>query len=139
MLFGFDAKWWKIYREEVGEFFKGQLVSYSQAVKHLGVESTFRAQWFTNYGNSGACAIGIAIAAGADKIVLLGYDCSVEGKTHWHGDHPQGLTNCDSIKRWPAQFRAVADDAKKEGVEVLNASRNTALKCFQRVELGDVV
>ena len=139
MLFGFDAKWWNIYIAEVKQEFEGMLVSYSQAVKHLGVETTFRDQWFTNYGSSGSCAAGLAIAGGADKVILLGYDCSTEDGSHWHGDHPDNMSNCASIKRWPSQFKIVAEDAEREGVLVVNASRKTALKCFPRVFLEDAI
>ena len=72
-------------------------------------------------------------------MILLGYDCKVTDKTHWHGDHPAGMSNVTSIKRWPSQFRSVAKDAERQGVLVLNASRDTALKCFARVILGDVI
>ena len=139
MLFAFDKKWWDIYHEEVNQTFGGLLVSFSQAVKSYGVESTYRAPWFANYGNSGACAIGLAMAGGADKIVLLGYDCQAKEKAHWHGDHPAELSNIASIKRWPAQFKCVADDADRDAVIVLNASRETALKCFARITLENAL
>lgn len=115
-------------------------MSYSKAVRNLGVESTHMSIWFHNFGNSGACAIGLAIAGGASRIVLLGYDCQqIEGKTHWHGDHPKALSNAVSIKRWPAQFANVATAAQNKGVTVINASRATALKCFERQALENAI
>ena len=136
LLFAFDAKWWALYHEEVEAVFKGRKLSYSRAVRHLGVESTHASEWFHNFGNSGACAIGIAMASGASKIVLIGYDCqATDGKTHWHGDHVAGLSNAISIKRWPAQFQNVATAAKNHGVQIINASRATGLKCFERQSL----
>lgn len=136
VLFAFDAKWWAVYHEEVKQVFKGRRISYSRSVSHLAIESTHMSGWFHNFGNSGACAIAIAIAGGAKKIVLLGYDCQkTGGVTHWHPDHPKGMSNAASIKQWPGQFKNVAMEAKDKGAEVVNASRETALKCFERQTL----
>jgi hypothetical protein len=140
VLFAFDAKWWTMYHEEVKRVFKGRRLSFSQAVRHMAVESTYMSGWFHNFGNSGACAIAIAIASGADKIVLLGYDCQkTGGAAHWHGNHPQGLSNALSLDRWPGQFKNVAMEAKNKGAVVINASRETALKCFERQVLEDAL
>ncbi len=130
VLFGYDAKWWNYYHAEVKQVFTGRLISISHAVRHLGVESLHNVDWFHGSGNSGVCAIALAIGGGASKIVLLGYDCSIDNKSHWHGDHPKELTNCLSIKRWPSQFSGVARYAKN--IPIINASRETTLTCFQR-------
>ena len=137
-LFAFDARWWKHYYSEVSEVFRGRLFSYGPDLGFPRLESLKRSTWFNNFGNSGACAIGLAIGCGADRIILLGYDCQVNGKTHWHGDHPPGFSNVASIKRWPAQFRTMADNAKREGVEIINVSRETSLTCFERREFGEI-
>lgn len=137
VLFGFDAKWWHYYHEEVKQVFKGRLLSVSHAVRRLGVESLHNADWFQGFGNSGACAIALAIAGNANKIVLLGYDCG--SATHWHGDHPKELTNCLSIRRWPAQFASMAKLADSKGIPVINASRETMLTCFKRGTLLELL
>lgn len=90
------------------------------------------------FGNSGAGAISLAAHAGAARVLLLGYDCQrSEGRTHWHGDHPQGLGNAGSLHKWPAQFanlrRAIP------AVEVFNCSRATALTVFPLAELEDML
>lgn len=139
VLFAFDAKWWREYHAEVRRTFKGKLLTFAHSAEELeGVQSLDRCQWFGNFGNSGACAIGLAISAGAEKIILLGYDCQVNGKTHWHGDHPKGFNNVTSIQRWPAQFRSVAMDAEQAGIEIINVSRETILKCFKNVPLEEI-
>lgn len=136
VLFAFDTRWWLLYHTEVKGSFKGRLMSHSRAVCDLGVETTWNAAWFNSHGNSGACAIALAIASGASKIVLLGYDCQASGgQVHWHADHPKGLTNAASMKRWPMQFKAAAQEAHKRGIKVVNASRQTALNCFKRQTL----
>jgi hypothetical protein len=152
-LFAFDVKWWDEYHEEVKRVFKGRMLTYSNTAMRYGAESLFDCSWFTSHSNSGACAISIAIAAKAKRIVLLGADCQkTGGETHWHGDHPKamrserarkawpdGMSNAGSMKKWPAQYKAAAMQAEIHGVELLNASRETALDCIRRVALEDVI
>lgn len=152
-LFAFDVKWWDEYHEEVSKVFKGRKFGYSTPCIRYGAESLFHEAWFHSFSNSGACAVGLAVASGAKKIIMLGFDCQkTDGKVHWHADHParmsginarkrwpEGMNNANSIKLWPRQFKAVADYAKERGVEIVNASRETALDCFPRVNLQDVL
>lgn len=152
-LFAFDVKWWDEYHNEVDEVFKGRKFGYSTPCIRYGADSLFHEGWFHSFSNSGACAIGLAVACGSKKIIMLGYDCQkTDGKVHWHGDHPSrmsdknarkrwpgGMSNAESIKRWPKQFQAVADYAKERGCVIFNASRSTALECFPRVNLGEVI
>lgn len=135
VLFGFDSVWWRKHPEAME--FKGRKISASSIARNLGIESVFSSPWFRAHGNSGACVISLALAGRAAKVVLIGFDCSIspDGRAHWHGDHPEGLSNCHSIKAWPKRFEQVAKDAKKANVPVLNASRRTALNCFERVDL----
>jgi hypothetical protein len=139
ILFGHDSRWWKAHLAEVkASGFQGRLLTASAIGGNLGVETTHHSGWLRTYPNSGAAAIGIAIAGGASRIVLLGFDCgfSPDGRRHWHADHPNGMTNCKSIGAWPRHFKNVAKDAEQAGIPVLNASRSTALRCFPRVELS---
>lgn len=138
ILFGFDGRWWAAHIAEVrAAGFTGRLICNAPGAEKHGVEVVHKLKWFRVYGNSGACAISLAIAAGAKRIVLLGYDCSRGPKRewHWHGDHPAGMSNCASMSKWPWQFGKLADWARAEGVQIINASRQTALKCFERGEL----
>lgn len=140
VLFGFDARWWREHIAEVRLTFKGRLMSGSLMAPKAGpVETLHAAPWFRRYGNSGACAVSIAVGAGAKRIVLLGYDCcrgrDSQRAWHWHGDHPNGISNCKSMAKWPYQFGKLADWAKGQGVQVINASRRTALVCFERSDL----
>lgn len=139
VLFGFDSKWWRAHPDALN--FEGRKISASRIAGNLGVETVFCSPWFRAFGNSGACAISLALAGGAAKVILLGFDCSFapDGKKHWHPDHPDGMSNCASIAAWPKRFAQVAKDAEKAGVPVLNASRRTALTCFERVELADAL
>lgn len=89
-------------------------------------------------GNGGYQALNLAVLMGAARIILLGYD--MQG-THWHGAHPQGLNNPtgSSFAEWKSKFATTLPDLKLAGVEVINASRKTALECFQRAALETVL
>lgn len=136
VLFGFDARWWREHLSEVSKVFEGERLTCSPVGRALGVPTLHGAQWFTSYHNSGAAAISLALASGAKRVVLLGYDCQkTGGMTHWHGDHPKTLGNAVSMPRWPHHFKQVARRAQSLGVEVVNCSRETALTCFPRAPL----
>lgn len=94
-----------------------------------------------NHGrNSGYQAIGLAYQMGAARIVLLGYDMQhTGGKRHWFGDHPKSLTNADGIENWRHGFKALAKHLHDDGIEVINASPETALECFKRQPLETIV
>jgi hypothetical protein len=135
-LFGFDAKWWKLYRKEVGAVFKGRCFTASPVAAKYGPESLWGVPWFRIYRNSGACAVSLALSGGAAKVVMLGFDAGWDGtKRHWHGDHPAGLENAGTMGDWPRQFEGLAKYAGKGGIPVVNASRRTRLACFPRGEL----
>ncbi len=74
----------------------------------------------------GSCAGHGAIAfmalAGAARIVLVGYDmCSAEHRA------------------LAPHFSVIASDLRRAGVECLNATPGSALDCFERVHLRDVL
>lgn len=92
--------------------------------------------------NSGLRAIQLAAKFGANKIVLLGYDCkSSGGKKHWHADHGGGMENPNVRKyqMWNVQFIRLSKWMQKHNIEVVNASRDTALTCFPRVRLEEAL
>ena len=87
--------------------------------------------------NSGAQAVNLAYHLGATRIVLLGYDMQhTGGRRHCHQDYPAGWLNAEPVKGWASQFAFLARDLAAEGVEVLNASRETALTCVPRMTLA---
>jgi len=138
VLFGMDSKWWKEYHKEVASVFTGRKCAY--AGQSFGAEMLSLAPWFPRPLNSGEGAIMLAMAGGAKRVVLLGFDCQATGgKMHHHGDHPKPLGNGASIKKWPKYFAGVAKNAARHGIVIQNASRSTALTCFPRVTLEEVL
>ncbi len=137
VLFAFDGAWWRLYRKEVEQTFKGRCLTYSVIGKSIGIETLYQSSWFRHFNNSGAAAISLAMHGGAKRIVLLGYDCQKgpKGETHWHGDHAKGLGNARSMPNWSRHFKSVAKTAESKAVRIENATRSTALTCFARVDL----
>ncbi len=136
-MFAMDDKWWKVNRAEVRETFKGQ------AYCHIGESAKGYAVRFENrkrmclHGNSGAAILSYCATGSFERIIMLGYDCSVSKGSHWHGDHPKPLGNCGSLHRWPKQFENVRAYYPK--ANIVNASRRTVLKCFSLVSLEDAL
>lgn len=132
-----DREWWGVHGDEVLSTFTGARFSNNSIATKYGVRklpNTFKA-----YRNSGAAAVSLAAHMGAQRIVMLGFDCQhTGGKTHWHGSHPKGLGDAGSVDKWCKSFADLAKDLRGR-VEVVNASRATALDCFERVNLEDVL
>jgi hypothetical protein len=91
--------------------------------------------------NSGAAAINLAVHFGAKRIILLGYDMEVcdENRSHWFGNHPQGLRGNSPYPLFRAMIATMVDPLKLAGVQVINASRQTALVCFPRMALTEAL
>lgn len=165
-MYACDARWWRVYGYEAtikctGELWASCEIGASdmgaQTFAWSGVQKRVRAQlhWIDVVDepglslhpkrihagkNSGYQAIGLAFLWGAAKIVLLGFDMQkTGGKTHHHGDHEGGLPNLGTLKDWVGLMPALAQDLRREGVECINASRETALACFERMSIEDAL
>jgi len=94
--------------------------------------------------NSGYQALHLAAFnfGPAARVILLGYDMQhTGGQIHYHGAHARPLRNpkAGDMRGWRAHFDAVAPELARRGIEVINCSRATALTCFQRADLEDVL
>lgn len=154
VLFASDWAWWAHYDRQVAKrkwpAFSGEKWSVAQAAKdRCGVNvvhgyagpglSRKRGKVHTG-GNSGYAAMGLAIDFGAKRIVLLGYDMQrTGGRSHNHGDHPRPLTNGNNLPACVRRYAVAAKDAQAMGIEIVNASRATALKCFPRVTIEETL
>lgn len=88
--------------------------------------------------NSGAQAVQVAVHARAARILLLGFD--MKGG-HWHGAHPAGLapTGPSQCRKFVTAFRSLALELARRPVEILNCTPGSALDCFPRARLADVL
>lgn len=130
VLYAADRKWWDQYLSTARHGFVGERVT------HCHYPGITRAESLNVY-NSGANAIALAADRGAKRIILLGYDVSMDGAlAHWHEDHPLPLKNANSIESWPKKFTQVAVAIAGKS-DVVNCSRRTALTIFRRGSLLD--
>lgn len=92
-----------------------------------------------NY-NSGAAAISVAAHTGVKRIVLLGFDMNLgEGEhRHWHylyGKKSKPPPYPNHIRCFPA----IKHDAKKRGIEIINANPDSAIKEFPRMSVKELL
>lgn len=148
VLYAGDASWWRQYASAVKSF-RGRRVGLAMTGQHPDVEklifrmgSGLGLKRINHGNNSGFQAINFAYLEGARRIVLLGYDMQHhEGRHHWHEDHPAGMGNFNPgmPELCLPKFTPLAADLAERGVEVINATRRTALTCFKRMPLADVL
>jgi len=93
--------------------------------------------------DSGYQAMNLAVHLGAKRIVLLGMDMqahvSPNGvRTHWFGDHPGGTSSSvyDSMLPW---FDTLVKPLQKRGVEVINATPGSRIRCFPMRNIQDAL
>ena len=126
-----DKPWWKRYGPQLG-WYEGDRVSLTY--RSPGVELFDRSGWSLRNRNSGHLAIMHAVNKGWRKIALIGFDHqNTNGKSHFHGDHQHGLSNPGNMGIWIDEIDSLA--AQLDGVEVVNLSRETAIRCFPRLSV----
>lgn len=149
MLYAADWPFWREYIAKIRASFRGEWWSVSEMardqfgtywIRHAkGDGFSKETDSINGGGNSGYQAIHLAATFGAKKIVLLGFDMQrTDGKLHWHGKHEGKLPNGIGYANWIKNMKPLARDLEKAGVEVVNCSRQTALKCFKRAPLDSV-
>ncbi len=88
--------------------------------------------------NSGYQAINLAVHLGAARIVLLGYDMQPDGDrdhffgAHWHGSRPP-------FRAFVDLFETLVQPLRELGIQILNATRRTALTCFPKVSIEEAL
>jgi len=142
VLYFCDLAWWQAHGAAVKAGFRGEYIAsigdvHDEAVKRLrnggptGLD--LRPDNLRHGSNSGYQAINLAVHFGAARIVLLGYDMKTDGdKTHWHEGHgvEAAIVQHGLEKRMIPHFDALVEPLKTEGVEIVNATEGSALKCF---------
>jgi len=74
-------------------------------------------------------------------MVLVGFNMMAVGdnkkpKLHFFGDHPKGLSRNTSYHSFAAQFDKIK---VPPGMQVINATSPTRLKCFPQMSLEDAI
>ena len=92
--------------------------------------------------NSGWGALNLAMALGCNPIYLLGYDLKVTNdETHWHNGYEK--TNVDDLSRrlrkYKKLFCSVSGAIAELGFTVINLNTESALECFSKQTLQEVL
>ncbi len=151
MLYACDATWWNQYAGV--PHFEGlkytqddcalvyPTVTYIKSKVAAGL--SFDRSIIHQGSNSGYQAINLAVHFGATRIILLGYDMQngPEGQIHHHGDHPKGLNNPSGglFTAWLENYVTMVPDLKRAGIDVINCTPGSALKCFPAAKLEEVL
>lgn len=158
ILYGCDAKWWNWYWDKnsqggpgikdfaglkVGLAWDGRTNDYydgwksikhdikqlsSRGVDHLEIRDP---SGLRTGENSGYQAMNLAVQLGAKKIILIGYDMSTNGQSHWHGEHPSNVR--PPVESFIPHFESF--NAEKYGVEIINCTPDSKLIAFPMMEL----
>lgn len=143
-LFG-DYTWWKVNNEEL-KTFRGKVATvcltflrdnpvdwlYTLQRAKLGLHKGGTIGW--NF-STGAAAVNLALALGATRVFLLGFDMTqIQNKTHWH-NHAFRSVNPSCYKRFIQGFTAIHRDLRKfPGAQVLNVTDGSSqLPHFPRI------
>lgn len=93
-------------------------------------------------GNSGFQALNLAAQFGATKILLIGFDMHIAAGVHWYGCnawHGANNPNMPLLMRWRNAFTAQAKVLEAMGIDVVNASADSALKCFRHAQIDQAL
>lgn len=148
VLYGCDEHWWEHHIEKINDECTAELWTQcpiAQSRYNLnrieGESKTGLGKKKLHFGgNSGYQAVNLAFLFGATKIILVGFDMQrTNDKIHFFGAHPYhrngGGPTAQLLKKWCENFSVMAQDLSQENVEVINASKNSALTCFEKKEL----
>lgn len=152
VLYWADTKWWDRRKADVAAVFQGRYImtvaeKVDGTVKQLrntGVEGFDPDPGALRTGaNSGYQAIHLAAHFGAKRIVLLGYDMRIVGPlTHWHEGHPGQQPHslqATLTQTFLPKFQGLVDPLAERGIEVINATPGSALKCWPQRSLDSVL
>lgn len=155
LLYATDGPWWELYADEVRAGFRGECWTHTprldrnggrNVVEHARLATLAKYPWINaadlNFlgGNSGAQAIELALQRfRPERVALIGFDMQrTDGRAHWFGDHPKPLTQGVPTS-WIRRFDELALAWKARSVSIVNCTISTALACFPRAELADVL
>lgn len=91
--------------------------------------------------SAGYQAINLAYHFGVKRIVLLGYDMKpdAQGRTHWHDEpRPKHMAQIMGSAMLP-WFKTLVEPLRMAGVEVVNCSEQSALKCWPIRALDSII
>ena len=122
-----DGGWWRKYPDAIqleGRKYTMHEVRGVERVKVPGYVAV----------NSGVLGLECAKRNGATRILLLGFD--MHG-SHFFGPYTNGLSNTSEAKRRMHLSQYARWSRANRGIEVVNCTAGSALKCFKMARLDE--
>jgi len=139
-----DKLWWDLHYDTFKEKYP-ELQSWTQAKEYkdkltvvegksdrgLSLDSSL-IHWGSN---SGYQLLNIAFLMGCSKFILVGYNMqAVDGKRHYFGEHPGGLSRNSPYNKFVTAFNTIQPEIKEL---IINCTPNSALTMFKFNELKE--
>lgn len=149
ILYAADYDWVKEHQDRIRKRFQGMFYTadvqalkqwpwIARVARHPGSDlDPCRIPTGEPNGNSGFQALCLAVLLRASRIILLGFDHqhAPDGKTHYHGGHPAPFRSAVRPDLWVDLMERIAPQIQARGIRVINASRSSAIGCFDREDL----
>ncbi len=163
VLYACDHSWWRVHKG-VPEF-KGLKVSQHHTCKYhfpdvklvtcvrsydggdaLRTDTPGKIGWGRNGGFQ---ALNLAVQFKTKRILLVGFDMTLDHGLHWHGKHPvtikdkglqqRGLFNPhkEQVSRWRKVMDGLKPTLDRLGLTVINCSPVSALKAYPKMTLEE--
>ena len=152
VLYACDATWWHLHGPQGALGFAGLKVGLDDSITFPAVRVLQRSSTESREGfdprpthladgaNSGYQAVHLAAHMGAARVLLAGFDMrQVDGRSHFFGEHPEGLTRHSPYPVFVKQFKTLVEPLRERGVEVINVTPGSALTVFPIGELEEVL
>jgi hypothetical protein len=150
VVYGCDGPWWR-HERGLPKFCGLKLCYDVQACDEFGLRRVHIPDKLSNRllfgqtgtigaaGNSGFQALNLAAQFGATRILLIGFDAHGRGGEHWYGRNNWNFANNpteDNYRRWRHAFELALHDLTERGIDVINASMSSDLKCFPKATVA---
>jgi hypothetical protein len=137
IIYGSDLKWWLHYWSCVSKL-PGRKISVQigkplQGVEYLHPSNQVfddRPGYLSTGANSGYAALCLAVKLGAARILLFGYDMGARNGRFRRHDYPANLNSRPRFTDWLQRFARIAPVLKSRGIDVMNCTPGSSLKCF---------
>jgi len=149
-LYFHDDTWWESNGWHVEQQFLGRYIitcndvtEYVYRLRNSGATGLETDPGALRHGsNSGYQAINLAVLFGAKKIVLIGYDLQTrEGRVHWRSRSRDNASVSDRTMKGVMlpKFKTLKTPLEKAGVEVINATPESALAVWRYQSLPELL
>jgi len=148
ILFFGDRKWYEWNKDRVnlhnalivtshGSFEHFKRIKYLRRKTGSGFNSRPPSlMWNRSSGGSG---IALAVALGAKRVVLIGYDMKLYKTKNFHKEHREKNPMTNPFPRFIKPFYKMKEEADQLGIEIVNTTPNSAIVGFPFVPLTEAI